>query len=455
MMKEKILNDYLTTLKEVEISLNRINYDDIPIGSLLSKQFSLAYLRKKGIYNYNRNLFQIFTNTLKISKAIISSFFVSNQNLDLEKSIFISKLTNRTHNSSLIDPIADYFQNNCSFYTPNNNKSKLQRRYNKISLSVVFKVVYFLFSNIINIFSKLRPLNKSYSKSELLLVLYRQLVSVSNWNIFFSKGKYKIVIVDFDRDFATSAIILSAKKNHIKTVTLVHGVLNPPFAYIPIIAEEIWCWGAYQKEQLISYKVPSKRIKIVGNPIVKGDKSKLRHKYANKIGIGLNPMPNEENIKFINNVLSVLEDAKINCIIKLHPAMDKDFWANRLTNKNITIYNSQEIENNTFFKEIDLLIIGNSGLGFEAVASNVPIWVYRVSSGKTGNDGVMIEDGGAPDVSENIILTKELNALLKDPNYLINLKKIQLKFIEEQFYHATGEDASKNIVNEIENVLNL
>lgn len=454
-MKENATNDYLTTLKEVEISLNTINYDEIPIGSLLSKQFSLVYLRKKGIYKYNRSRFQIFKNTLKLFKFIISGFFINNQNLDQKKSIFISKLTDRAHSSSLIDPIADYFQNNYSFYIPNNNKSKLGFKPNKISFSVVFKVSYFIIINLANILSKLRPLNKSYSKSVLLLILFKQLVSVSNWNIFFSKGKYKIVIVDFDRDFVTSAIILAAKKNHIKTVTLVHGVLNPPFAYTPIIAEEIWCWGAYQKEQLISYKVPSKRIKIVGNPIVKKDKSKLPFKHIKTIGVGLNPMPNEENIKFLNHILNAFEDNKINFIIKLHPAMDKGFWVNKFNAKKINVYNSSEITNKSFFKKIDLLIIANSGLGFEAVASNVPIWVYRVSPGKTGNDGVMIEDGGAPEVSENIILIKELNALLKDPNYLMNLKKIQLKFLEEQFYHAIGEDASKNIVNEIENILNL
>jgi len=455
MMKEKSLSDYLITLKEVEISLNTLSYDDIPIGSLLSKQFSLLYLRKKGIYKYNITRFQFFINTLKLIKAIISGFKVKNQNLDQEKSIFISKLTDRPHSSSLIDPIADYFHNNHSFYIPNNKKSKLGYKPNKISLSVFVKVMYFLFSNLINIFSKLRPLNKSYSKSELLLILYKQLVSISNWNVFFSKGKFKIVVVDFDRDFLTSSIILAAKKNHIKTVTLVHGVLNPPFAYTPIIADEIWCWGAYQKEQLISYKVASKRIKIVGNPIVKKDKSKSPRKPIKTIGFGLNPMPNEENVKFLNNVLSVIEDNKINLIIKLHPAMDKEFWVNRFYTKSITIYNSKEITNKAFFKEIDLLIIGNSGLGFEAVASNIPIWVYRVSPDKTGNDGVMIEDGGAPDISKNNIITKELEALLTVPNYLINLHKIQKEFIEEKLYHAIGDDASKNIINEIKYILNL
>ena len=67
-----------------------------------------------------------------------------------------------------------------------------------------------------------------------------------------------------DRNKHSSTLILAANARKIPTVTLVHGVINPPYGYAPLLAKYIFCWGKIQRDQLVSMNVNPERIKIVG-----------------------------------------------------------------------------------------------------------------------------------------------------------------------------------------------
>jgi len=295
------------------------------------------------------------------------------------------------------------------------------------------------------------------TKFELYYLLFVQLIAYCNWLDFFRDSQFVILLTEFDRDYRTSPMVLAARQNNIPSITLVHGILNPPFAYVPVLADQIWCWGRFQKKQLIAFGVPEEKIQVVGNPIAKyyDLKNSVRNSDQNIcIGIGLNPMSKEENLLFLNSFRYNDLSYRFNWIIKLHPSMKKTEWMEGMVADNFLFFETEDLQLEDFFNRIDLLIVSNSGLGYEAIVNNIPVWVYRVEEGQDGHDGVMIELGRCPDIRDGESLKREMDVLLNNKNeYLRSLIESERIFVQDQFYEAIGEEASQIIFERINEIL--
>jgi len=449
--------DYLLALKDIEHVLNELSFKQIPIGSLLAKYFSILYLRNNGVYSSKKNIIESIKYSLSLFKFILLGLFRKKTVTVTNNHILFNKLANRPHLQRMIDPLVAEYKSKCLIYTP--SKENQIKPYNFVS-RVYFRSFFLIAKNLTLNFKQIKQ--TFYEKQvvinswELLYTIFVQLIHADNWIRFFEQNKIKLVVVDFDRDYRTSPMVLAAKQANVKTITLVHGVLNPPFAYVPVLADYIFCWGNYQKKQLISYGVPEDKIVITGNPIAEDNKSEKEENGKNKsltIGIGLNPMPDKKNLEILKYLWSNQFSDNVDWVIKLHPAMKKEKWDSLIPKRKVKVFDSLEITNENFFKKIDLLFISNSGLGFEAISANVPVWVFRVSKGKSGNDGVMINEANAPDVSNENVFLDEFQMFLKDEKYTVNLLKKQKAFVNNEFYFATGNKASLNMIKEIDKLI--
>ena len=76
--------------------------------------------------------------------------------------------------------------------------------------------------------------------------------------------KPSVVVTEYDRNTFTSCLILSARSLGIPTITMMHGVINSPYGYTPVLADVVLCWGKRHRDQLVSFGVNPNRLMIVG-----------------------------------------------------------------------------------------------------------------------------------------------------------------------------------------------
>ncbi|MDZ7846851.1 MAG: hypothetical protein U5L96_08805 [Owenweeksia sp.] len=144
------------------------------------------------------------------------------------------------------------------------------------------------------------------------------------------------------------------------------------------------------------------------------------------------------------------DSAPFKWIVKLHPSMVKSGWMVDMENKNISIHESSVLSITDFFDAIDILVVGNSGIGYEAVVNEIPVWVYSPEKESLRHDKVMIQNGNCPDITDPSILRRHLQYLAHDAGYLVSLLQKEKSFVLGEFYACTGKEASNTIIRCIE-----
>lgn len=435
----------------VEERLNKIEIEGCRIGSILSK--------------FHENMYRNSDQRLSIVGFIkmliaqwIKGLFLSKPNSEVfSNKILLSKITAKYHCSALIDPIKEHFKDKAVMYTPESKNELIPYNFPKKFIpSNIWRFSKAILHHLIEIQNIYRCEGLEPNRLQLVFTLMIQLNSFNNWHSIFKVYRPAIIVVDFDRDNRNAPMILAAKKNTINTVTLVHGVINPPYGYWPLTANEIWCWGTFQKSQLMAHGISEKQIKVVGSPIVQKISKSLEEKQKSEIktiGIGLNPMGDEYNHQLLSYLFENDDHIHFNWVVKLHPSMVKSKWMIDLEKENVSIHESDMLSIKDFFDAIDILVVGNSGIGYEAVVNEIPIWVYSPEKEGLGHDKVMIENGNCPDITDLENLRHHLYGLAYDSEYLASLLEKEKSFVLGEFYSCIEKEASNKIIKAIEKEL--
>jgi hypothetical protein len=140
-------------------------------------------------------------------------------------------------------------------------------------------------------------------------------------------------------------------------------------------------------------------------------------------------------------------------VVKLHPSMSKQKWMNDLENEHLVFYSFDELSMFDFLRTSNMILVGNSGLGFEAVINSVPVAVIKIDPASRANDYIMVEAGNFPDVTlygdfENLMLSIE-----ESENRKLLLENEE-RFVHEEYYYAIGEDAVANAIELIDDKIN-
>ncbi|HYF67655.1 MAG TPA: hypothetical protein VD884_05945 [Ohtaekwangia sp.] len=432
-------------LIEVETLLNNEIFKDFRVGSLLSKYneylFRNRMPQKRWLWVVT-HFMRFFVKGLLVSRP--------SKNLLSQRKILLSKLADKNQCNRLIDPLKAAFQDESILYTPGCKNELYPLDFiRKINILFFLQLIFWLIKNTSKITYEYTSRNIPASSPQLCFHLMIQLVAAYNWHRVLNNTQLKIIVVDFDRDAKSSALITASRVLNIKTITLVHGVINPPFGYFPVIADQIWLWSNFQKNQL--EKMAGRALsgyKIVGSPIVELFKRQKKVKHDGwRVGVAVNPMGAEINKKFLANIVNnYLEIPDVHWIIKLHPSMNKHSFKVDINHPSVSILASSEITNEVFFNTIDLLIVGNSGLGFEAVANDIPIAVIRHSDSEEGHDFIMVHYFRCPDISSSKDFISFFKNLEKDEGFLNDLLVREKAVILNEYYSAIDVDAEKNII---------
>jgi hypothetical protein len=276
------------------------------------------------------------------------------------------------------------------------------------------------------------------------LILFIQLLKVRSVEKFFISQKSTLLIAgDYDRGSDTATWFTVAKAMGFKSFTLQHGVINPPYGYNPLIADEIWVWGKMAQQQLISLGVKEADIKIVGTPILNKIEiskkqrqlvlEKLNLKKGRTIILALST-PNIINdrilVSFFAEIQKKYEKPEDNFLVKLHPARKAEDFKWVTEDLGLRLLPSP-MDQSEFMSVADILLAHTSGIATEAVHYGIVVGILDILTESLGNGLEIHKYFGIP-------LIKEIN----DFEILGTQERVET---ENKIYFAIGDNAKTNI----------
>lgn len=437
---EKTANNFIQSELRLNVESSSRN---LPIGSLLADYWWEQYQQSKGkeIYGSNDKM-KIFAWAIKFIIKILFKRRLDSKLLK-DKKILLGKSGNHNHLSLLVGQLNGVLPSSYVLAGGADDLVSFVNFFKRFIL--IFECIYiFLTISIKNKFHSLP------SRSNLLMHLFFGVTRFYFFSYVLKKYDIKLIIVDFDRS-KFAPLVLSGKCTDKFTVTLQHGVINPPYGYVPVLADKIFVWGELWKKLLVNLGTDPSKIDIVGSILV--DRMNLQKKIDTKnlrtIGIGPNPIGQLQNSELWLPIINLINEIGYNVIVKLHPSMEPISDPRSIFGENCTISLSSEIKNSEFFDKIDLLLISTSGLGYEAIEYGVPVMVVREGETSLGNDYIMVHYGKFPSLD-----IENLKQVLENYKYKLDLLLLEERtFIDEQVYAARGPSALELIQTKLNKLI--
>lgn len=232
--------------------------------------------------------------------------------------------------------------------------------------------------------------------------------------------------------------------------------------------KKIYCIGEEQKDYLIKQGVPENNMVVTGSPRFDNIKEKLKRDVPNELlsllkGKKLILVLTEARIEqelwsvkkhsiWIKTVLDGICSYKdLVPIVKLHPQEDKKFHRdilNKLGFNNVYLFKN-EFDLYDFIKLSTACISLTSTAYIEAMCFEKPVIIVRLfnepdSRGLTKARVVL-------DISSKKELIKALDIILKDEDYIDQLKGKQADYLRRIINY--GENATENVINQIHKIL--
>lgn len=444
-MKDKINYFDYKTLHKVEEDLNKIDYEGLQLGIILSNYFNILYSSR--------------INKSWIKKAILFLFFFFKPFFkkklldDQKKNLIFFSSGSFSHLKSIQNAlISSTKEKKNTIIISNDNSIGIDKKV--FFLAGIFdflKILLFLVKNLKSINKKIKSLNLSiYLKIQFFLELYFQIIkALSLLKFVKSQSRTKCIVADYDRGYDSALFFSVAKALNIKSFVIQHGAINPPVGYFPVNADKILVWGEMSKNQLIQLGVIPKKILVTGTPIVQDIEinEEIRKNYI-KIH-GLNSGKNivlalsspdrfrdEKQVEFLSKIKKLDLDMANNFFVKIHPSRNlrKYLWIKKKFNIDLLPI---DITNTDFMNIVDILLTHNSGLANEAIFHDKKVGIIDVLDIAPRN---------------GIELKKYLNVpIIKSSSTLEDLFNICPVIFKDKLFHKIGSEAEIEIKRKIWN----
>ena len=312
--------------------------------------------------------------------------------------------------------------------------------------------------------AKIRRLRERYGLSRTLEIRFRHALLVASQRVLrfgalLDRARPTAVLVEYDRNTRGAALVLAARRRGIPTFTLLHGVINGPFGYTPIVADTVFCWGTIQRSQLIKLGTPEERIRIVGFERLEEDPEGEGTGVRKRLGIpdgavvvvlATNPIEELDRQKLTRIFCeSVSRAAGIDGIVRLHPSETIDDYrkvANSFPGVRFT--NNGDLSVEEVFELSDVIMVHSSGFGAEGMVKGIPCAVLDVLGSPLGHGLDLVRHADAPrlgGVSEIILF---LMRFRDNEDYRKEMTRGAARFAAEMFA-ARGESACRNIAEAV------
>lgn len=465
------------SLIQLEKDLNKVEFRGIPIGGILASSLYIELLmgradwsikaRIKDIFlrfnllnNSNRSVFKKKQDSINWSdfqgQALLT--FSSSRKHVFDINYRIWKILNKKDTICLLNDFSivsnfDVSDNPNMFFLSNFPFilfGRWKQSFSEVSKEYYQIVQSFVLDNGLPRFIARRIYNNLISQTQILMA-YEQ---------FLTKVNPRFIVVEYDRFFNTSPLVLAAKALHIPSFTMMHGAVNNRFGYLPILADRLFCWGEGQKKLLErfgnEFNIGSDLIQIAGAPQlmqkVIADKKeqmiKLEIPFEKKVVLlATNNVRLELRHKLVEIFCeAIASNDAYHGIVRFHPSEDSSFYK---------VYQKQyptvtfDMESILSYEEslsiADLVCIYNSAFGLDAVLRNIPVLIINIETEGLGQAEDLISSGEMPCLNSLKEFEDILNRYRNDQTFRLELN---LKVQKHALYYCAffGDAAARQTV---------
>jgi hypothetical protein len=290
-------------------------------------------------------------------------------------------------------------------------------------------------------------------------LLLHQSQRVAGYLEMLDRLKPRAILTEFDRNRFASCLILAAVQRGIPTATLVHGTINPPYGYTPVLADRIFAWGEIQRRQLLSMGTNLDKIRLVGFSRIERpdqqDAAALKQSVglpADKPVIMLATNPIEPKAR--NRMITTFCDGfagrdDLSVIVRTHPAEGLNAWEpyrDRYPAVRVFERGEQSVED--ALAMTDVFVCNNTGMSMDALMHRVPVVLMDVPGSSLLSNQDLVDEGVACVVTTPRSLIEAVDTLLGPGSALDQITEKREAHIEAMF-HAMGEEAAECIASEL------
>lgn len=268
------------------------------------------------------------------------------------------------------------------------------------------------------------------------------------------------VVTEADRNELASCLILAARSLGIPTLTMMHGVINPPYGFTPLLADVALCWGAHQRDTMVKLGTPKERLAVTGCQRLQRGIEISRENACARMDVcsnrpvvllassAVSASIRRRLARMFCEALGERED--LSAVVRLHPSEQLGFYQDEIAEfPTVRFLESRPWPVGEALAVADIVVCQNSGLGNDALIGRRLVIVVDVPGDCLRNGLELVEKAGCPMVKSSEELAREVSAILSDDERRSELTERREQYVH-QFCEFFGDEATARVVLEIE-----
>jgi len=457
---------------EIELALSKYEFDGLPLGSALTDLLGSAILRKtvsSSMKAYGKELLGYAVHHLKV----VEQHGSGNQAIPATGGgrILVGLISHRTYHRTWVPRFVQYLGADRVWVFSNDEVLRsglptgaLASKWCELP-PLEMKLWRAEYARVSSSWrSELRRLRHrcGISRTTEIGLMHGLLVAsqrVLRFGRLLDTARPGAVLVEYDRNVRGACLVLAARRRGIPTFTLLHGVINGPFGYTPVVADTVLCWGDFQRTQLIELGTPAERIHVVGferledGLVVDGAAVRKRLGIPGDVLVvvlATNPIGERGRQKLVRFFCEAVSRAPgVVGMVRLHPSEElEDYREVADAFPGIRFTANSDLPAEAVFALSDVIVVHSSGFGAEGLVRGKPCAVLDVLDSPLGHGMDLVRHAGAPRLGGVSELVSFLARYREDEGFRRELKEDALKFAGEMFA-ARGEAACRNIAKAV------
>jgi hypothetical protein len=265
----------------------------------------------------------------------------------------------------------------------------------------------------------------------------------------------RVIITEYDRNDRASCLVLAARARGIPTVTMIHGTINPPYGYTPLLADVALCWGEQHRDQMIALGTESKRLIVTGCQRITRALSADHVPARTKIGmpperplvlLATSPIRAEHRKTLARAFCRAFAgDARISAVVRVHPSETTSFYAEEIAAfPSVRFLANDAWTLDEALTAADVIVCHDSGLGNDALIKGKLTVVLDVLPVPLKNGWELVQKAGCPHVHSASELADVIDRVLWDVASREALKARAETYVR-YFCAAFGAEAAANV----------
>ncbi len=273
---------------------------------------------------------------------------------------------------------------------------------------------------------------------------------------FLKAARPAAIVIDYDRNYKWSCLVLAAHLLRIATVTLVHGVMHEDArGYSPVLADKIACWGEFGREKLLAAGEPPEKILISGCPRLSRDLSVAAAQ--GRMKLSLDPQkpvvmfatsPERQRLELAESFCAAVEELDFcSGVVRLHPSEKRATYGALIEqHPRVRFFENHMATLDEALAAADVVVVHSSGVGSDALVKRRPVVVLDFETKPSGHGGDLVKRAGCPHARTPNELADILRRMFFDEPFRSQLTLAAEHFVES-FCRAYGGDSARLIAD--------